>query len=55
MHINPRHRKESSISDTLTQHHNEMLNHYNCIGVGSLKEIFQGVDTNNLQEVLQAL
>ena len=35
--------------------YNEMLNHYNHIVVGSFKEIFQGVDTNNLQAVLQAL
>ena len=35
--------------------HNEMLNHYNHIVVGCFKEIFQGVDTNNLQVVLQAL
>ena len=35
--------------------HNEMLNHYNCIAVGSFKKGFQGVDTNNLQAVLQAL
>ena len=41
----------------LRTHHayNEMLNHYHCIVVGSFKEIFQGVDTNNLQAVLQAL
>ena len=35
--------------------HNEMLSHYNRIVVGSFKEIFQGVDTKNLQAVLQAL
>ena len=35
--------------------HNEMLNHSNHIAVGSFKVIFQGVDTNNLQAVLQAL
>ena len=35
--------------------HNEMLNHYNHIVVGCIKEIFQGVDTNNLSTVLQAL
>ena len=35
--------------------HTEMLNHYNHIVVGSFKEIFQGVDTNNLPAVLQAL
>ena len=35
--------------------HNEMLNHHNHIVVGCLKEIFQGVDTNNLPTVLQAL
>ena len=35
--------------------HNEMLNHYNHIVVRSFKEIFQGVDTNSLQAVLQAL
>ena len=32
-----------------------MLNHYNHIVVGSFKEIFQEVDTNNLQAVLKAL
>ena len=35
--------------------HNKMLNPYNCFVVGSFKEIFQGVDTNNLPTVLQAL
>ena len=35
--------------------HNEMLNHYNCTVVGCFKENFQGVDTNNLPAVLQAL
>ena len=35
--------------------HNKTLNHYNCIVVGCFKEIFQGVDTNNLPAVLQAL
>ena len=35
--------------------HNKMLNHCNCIVVGCFKEIFQGVDTNNLPTVLQAL
>ena len=41
----------------LRMHHakNEMLNHYNHIVVGSFKEIFQGVDTNNLPAVLQAM
>ena len=37
------------------QTHNEMLNHYNHIVVGCFKEIFQGMDTNNLPAVLQAL
>ena len=32
-----------------------MLDHYNCIVVECFKEIFQGVDTNNLPTVLQAL
>ena len=32
-----------------------MLNHYNCIVVGCFKEIFQGMDTNNLPAALQAL
>ena len=32
-----------------------MLNHYNHIVVGYFKEIFQGVGTNNLPAVLQAL
>ena len=38
----------------LRTHHvyNEMLNHYNCIVVGCFKEIFQGVNTNNLLAVL---
>ena len=35
--------------------HNKMLNHYNHIVAGCFKEIFQGVDTNNLPTVLQAL
>ena len=35
--------------------HNEMLGHYNCILIGSFKDIFQTVDTNNLSTVLQAL
>ena len=35
--------------------HHEMLSHYNCIVVGSFKEIFQAVDTNNLQAVSEAL
>ena len=41
----------------LRMHHanNKMLNHYNHIVVGSFKEIFQGIDTNNLPAVLQAL
>ena len=33
--------------------HNEMLNPYYCIVVGSFKELFLGFDTNNLQAVLQ--
>ena len=41
----------------LRKHHacNEMLNHYSHIVVGCFKEIFQGVDTNNVPAVLQAL
>ena len=35
--------------------HNEMLNYYNHIVVRSFKEIFQGVDANNQQAVLQTL
>ena len=45
-------------SETMLQMHhthNEMLNHYNHIVVGCFKEIFQGVDTDNLPAVLQAL
>ena len=34
---------------------NEMLMHYNRIVIGSFKEFFQSVNTNNLAEVLQAL
>ena len=34
---------------------NEMLTHYNRIVIGSFKEFFQSVNTNNLAEVLQAL
>ena len=34
---------------------NEMLTHYNRIVIGSFKEFFQHVNTNNLAEVLQAL
>ena len=33
---------------------NEMLTHYNKIVIGSFKEFFQSVNTNNLAEVLQA-
>ena len=35
--------------------HKKMLNHYNCRVVGCFKEIFEVVDTNSLQAVLQAL
>ena len=34
---------------------NEMLTHHNRIVIGSFKEFFQSVNTNNLAEVLQAL
>ena len=34
---------------------NEMLTHYNRIVIGSFKEFFQSVNTNNLAEVLQAI
>ena len=34
---------------------NEMLTHYNRIVIGSFKEFFQSINTNNLTEVLQAL
>ena len=34
---------------------NEMLTHYNRIVIGSFKEFFQSINTNNLAEVLQAL
>ena len=34
---------------------NEMLTHYNIIVIGSFKEFFQCINTNNLAEVLQAL
>ena len=34
---------------------NEMLTHYNKIFIGSFKEFFQSIKTNNLAEVLQAL
>ena len=34
---------------------NEMLTHYNRIVMGSFKEFFQCINTNNLAEVLQAL
>ena len=33
----------------------EMLNHYKHIVVGCFKEVFQGVDTNNLPAILQPL
>ena len=33
----------------------KMLTHYNRIVIGSFKEFFQHVNTNNLAEVLQAL
>ena len=35
--------------------HNGMLNHYKCIVVECFKEIFQGMDTNSIPAVLQAL
>ena len=49
--------------DSLSQHENlfqnsvrnEMLTHYNRIVIGSFKEFFQSINTNNLAEVLQAL
>ena len=34
---------------------NKMLTHYNCIVIGSFREFFQHIDTNNLAEVLKAL
>ena len=34
---------------------NEMLTHYNRIVIGSFKEFFQSINTNNLAEVPQAL
>ena len=34
---------------------NEMLTQYNCIVIGSFKEFFQHIDTNNLAEVLKSL
>ena len=34
---------------------NEMLAHYNRIVIGSFKEFFQSINTNNLADVLQAL
>ena len=34
---------------------NEMLTHYNRIAIGSFKEFFQSINTNNWAEVLQAL
>ena len=34
---------------------NKMLTHYNRIAIGSFKEFFQSINTNNLAEVLQAL
>ena len=34
---------------------NTMLTEYNWIVIGSFKEFFQSVDTNNLSEVLQVL
>ena len=34
---------------------NEILTYYNRIVIGSFKEFFQHVNTNNLAEVLQAL
>ena len=34
---------------------NEMLTQYNCIVIGSFKEFFQHINTNNLAEVLKAL
>ena len=34
---------------------NEMLFHYNRIIIGSFKEFFQSINTNNMAEVFQAL
>ena len=34
---------------------NKMLNHYNRIVIGCIKDFFQSINTNNLAEVLQAL
>ena len=51
MHHNP------SLHENLFQDsiRSEMLTHYNRIVIGSFKEFFQSVNTNNLAEVLQAL
>ena len=47
----------SSLCENLFQDsvRNEMLTHYNRIVIGSFKEFFQSVNTNNLAEVLQVL
>ena len=51
MHHNP------SLHENLFQDsiRNEMSIHYNRIVIGSFKEFFQSINTNNLAEVLQAL
>ena len=51
LHYNPS-PHESLFPDSVR---NEMLTHYNHIIIGSFKEFFQHIDTNNLAEVLQAL
>ena len=51
LHHNPS-PQENPFPDTVR---NEMLIHYNCIVIGSFKEFFQHIDTNNLEEVLKAL
>ena len=51
MHDNP-FLHENMFQDSVR---NEMLTHYNRIVIGSIKEFFQSINTNNLTEVLQAL
>ena len=51
-HCNSTSQHENLFQDSVR---NEMLTHYNRIVIGSFKEIFQSINTNNLAEVLQAL
>ena len=51
-HCNNMSQHENLFQDSVR---NEMLTHYNRIVIGSFKEFFQSINTNNLAEVLQVL